>query len=526
MNLQEFGQTIKKKYPQYNNIEDVDLAKKIIEKYPQYQSKITKKEENDKGFWEKFGDWGNSTAQKLTDTFISPFARELERPFVSGIRQFQGEDKRNKPMNTPFGDVSPYWAMSNKEAVGGITELGLSVLPIEKLLSPVWKGTKNLGKKMLFEGGEVLTGVESKRLDDWFRLAKDDPKRLERTKELVNLNPDNPYLPMAEKISGKIGGVKEEARTMFSEAVENVRKDSPDRVFNISKKMPELNETLNKYRLKVDRVKDGGAFTKNIKVNPSVRNSAYTPKDIQMVDDLVQRMNLEDMNVDELLEFEEGVKRFFDYASKNENKRLMSLGYELIEESSKYIDEVFPEVAEANKKYRDYYDLMKKTGNKLMDSEGNIKQGAEGFLGNSVNFNKGATRKDLVEASKKLGIDIVDDVENIRNYKQLTEKIPNTTKSRVSAIFRGVISSEAFRVGAGAGAYFNPVVGVPALIANVLASPTRYRNLIEIIADTSNKVPLTEQLKKLNPTETRLIQNVIKSMSKDNTTNEAQEEKL
>jgi len=41
MNLQELGQTIKQKYPQYNNIDDTVLANKILEKYPEYQSKIT-----------------------------------------------------------------------------------------------------------------------------------------------------------------------------------------------------------------------------------------------------------------------------------------------------------------------------------------------------------------------------------------------------------------------------------------------------------------------------------------------------
>jgi hypothetical protein len=39
--LEQFGQTIKTKYPQYNNMSDVDVANATIKKYPQYQSQIT-----------------------------------------------------------------------------------------------------------------------------------------------------------------------------------------------------------------------------------------------------------------------------------------------------------------------------------------------------------------------------------------------------------------------------------------------------------------------------------------------------
>lgn len=40
MTPQEFSKTIKAKYPQYKNVDDLELAKKIIEKYPVYSSKV------------------------------------------------------------------------------------------------------------------------------------------------------------------------------------------------------------------------------------------------------------------------------------------------------------------------------------------------------------------------------------------------------------------------------------------------------------------------------------------------------
>lgn len=38
--IEEFGQSIKQKYPQYQNIDDKELGTKMLEKYPQYKSKV------------------------------------------------------------------------------------------------------------------------------------------------------------------------------------------------------------------------------------------------------------------------------------------------------------------------------------------------------------------------------------------------------------------------------------------------------------------------------------------------------
>ena len=40
MTLEQFGQKIKAKYPQYSSLSDTDVANKVIAKYPQYKSSI------------------------------------------------------------------------------------------------------------------------------------------------------------------------------------------------------------------------------------------------------------------------------------------------------------------------------------------------------------------------------------------------------------------------------------------------------------------------------------------------------
>src|SRR4051812_32769914 len=40
MSIEQFGATIKQKYPQYSSFSDADIGQKTLAKYPQYQDKI------------------------------------------------------------------------------------------------------------------------------------------------------------------------------------------------------------------------------------------------------------------------------------------------------------------------------------------------------------------------------------------------------------------------------------------------------------------------------------------------------
>ena len=40
MTIEQFGQSIKQKYPQYQDLSDAELGQKMLAKYPQYQDMI------------------------------------------------------------------------------------------------------------------------------------------------------------------------------------------------------------------------------------------------------------------------------------------------------------------------------------------------------------------------------------------------------------------------------------------------------------------------------------------------------
>ncbi len=61
MTIEEFGKSVKTKYPQYASYSDAELGQRMVEKYPVYQSQISPPEEQE-GFLSK--------AAKLTDTLF------------------------------------------------------------------------------------------------------------------------------------------------------------------------------------------------------------------------------------------------------------------------------------------------------------------------------------------------------------------------------------------------------------------------------------------------------------------------
>lgn len=123
------------------------------------------------GFLQKTKDFLNPATGKAlkfgVETFISPLAREVQRPFVSAVRGVQGLVPGGKtgqePVRTPFGEVKPIASLTPGEAVGGAVEVGLTVTPVEKLLKPIAKffgGTiKRLGGAVTGKGLEVIDEI-------------------------------------------------------------------------------------------------------------------------------------------------------------------------------------------------------------------------------------------------------------------------------------------------------------------------------------------------------------------------------
>jgi hypothetical protein len=137
------------------------------------------------------------------------------------------------------------------------------------------------------------------------------------------------------------------------------------------------------------------------------------------------------------------------------------------------------DLQDAYKSLSDYHNLYDDFGKRIINSDGTVKEGAESFLSNSANMNKGEIRNIINNASQKLGIDINDAVTVIKNAMK-TESLFPDTGSRTKDVVRSLLVGG---VGVGAG---GPVGGVallaassPKLISRVIQSSGKFFTQID-----------------------------------------------
>lgn len=177
MDYKEFSQKIKQKYPEYNEIEDLDLAKKVIAKYPEYsditfdteQEQPKKTEGNFIGAMQKgltFGTaplisgYGESVGTSLYNILHGkPILEDTGKAFKRGTKEFktaQEEYEKEKPIPAIAGEI-----------IGGLpyASLGAGL----KGLTALQKITKGAKGGALLGGtyglGEGVSGGKEKTVD-------------------------------------------------------------------------------------------------------------------------------------------------------------------------------------------------------------------------------------------------------------------------------------------------------------------------------------------------------------------------
>lgn len=164
MNIAEFGQTIKKKYPQYNDLSDEEIGSKMLEKYPQYKDMVTVapviQQSKEPSTLEKVVNYAapkTLEAAKVITQIPQAWRKNVEElkqngPFAAPSPELRklyggtGVETGNRFLNA----ASDAWKMTQTSSRAG-TELGslaslVKSIPsgIKNLLHPL----KNTGKKL------------------------------------------------------------------------------------------------------------------------------------------------------------------------------------------------------------------------------------------------------------------------------------------------------------------------------------------------------------------------------------------
>lgn len=142
MTPQDFSAKIKQKYPEYKDVDDLELAQKIVAKYPQYQSQVTFQPTpvpEQKGFLEKTGEiadtlFGGGTIGSAIGTQIAKgnLGQTVQKAVIG--RDLSPEEEALVE-NGPTG----------KQIVGDVLRVGANFIPVGKLATGATAGLSALG---------------------------------------------------------------------------------------------------------------------------------------------------------------------------------------------------------------------------------------------------------------------------------------------------------------------------------------------------------------------------------------------
>ena len=479
-----------------------------------------------KGFWESASNVAEKGLQTASDLTINPIGKAMAQPFVSayqGVKAAVTGKAEPESVNTPWGKVksSPTAGDLGWEALDIA-----SLVPAEKLFVGAAKAAKKTGEvvgKVLGKAGtktgEIMTGVPRANISSWYKLAKEAPEKVASTIEHVKANPTEPMKSLVTNVADKIKGMREEGKALWKTGKEVFKKENPEAVFDVSSNLMDARKAIQESDLGLDIVNlknKSGKFSGDFSIRTRGKSVPGKPGEAEfetlssnakkvLKETLVKLGRAKDISIDEV----DNLSNFFNKQYGKLDYKKDAFGIKALnvikKQTEDKIQTVLPDaLKQARQKYRDYYEVKDLLGKNIIDRNGNVKDGAERFMNTIMNANKGVIRDNATKAAEKLGIDVVEEANNIKLAKSLLEQVPNTTRSRTTAIVRGIMTMS--------GLSGNVPVFAGATLLNTVSNPNTFRNLIEITAGASKKLPVSEALKKLSKEEMVAIQQIIKGI--------------
>lgn len=180
--IQEFAQSIKQKYPQYQHVDDKELAIKMLEKYPEYRGKVFDTDPNSQlnltpqekpeGMWEAIKQGGRNIVEGIKDTG-NKLSEVVNAPLQSNS---SGEAAANQFVKTvkagttiAKGIVSPIFeaGVSTPMRVAGEGIQDVTGIDINEAVSQ--------GMQKLVQRG-MNTDVAKKTMEGWKQLNDTNPQ--------------------------------------------------------------------------------------------------------------------------------------------------------------------------------------------------------------------------------------------------------------------------------------------------------------------------------------------------------------
>lgn len=265
--------------------------------------------------------------------------------------------------------------------------------------------------------------------------------KIEKAIATIADNPTQPFLGVTQNIATGIRTADERATSKLVTAMEDFKIKNPGKTFDVQTKIPEFADAVKPFRssgLIVEPSREAGKITGYQLAKTA--QSPFTDKEIVNLNNLFSKIRASKaVNVDDLLALRKSFSSAYDAVPLGVNGTptvYHAAVMALKDRAETLIHNILPDqLKAANTEFASMEKMKSAFGNRIIDSQGNLKQGAEQFISNLGNLNKGEIRRILGEHAARLGINIEDEIRIIKDAQKLSHFF-TPTGSRTQDVLR------------------------------------------------------------------------------------------
>lgn len=318
-------------------------------------------------------------------------------------------------------------------------------------------------------------------------LAKNHPEAMKQAIEHVTENQQQPFYSLANTLGNRLKTAWDDAGKAYEAGVQQLGQTLGTKGYNVSRRLDDLAEPLRKSNLGLTITKKQAnaapMAVNRVKVlsNPQ---TPFTTREIGVLDDLVNTVHQSrNISLNDVIDLSRKFARAYDAVPLSNDGKATPFHVLVLKLQDKFdeiLGDTIPELKPVNEAYRVVRDVWKDFGPQLVDADGAVKQGAESFLQNLGNRNKGAARRNLKALEALTGVPIEDNVMLLRSAERLNNLFP-ATGSRTQDVIRALgISGAGFAAGGGLGSILAAAASSPSLAGKVAMLLGKYGKKIRV----------------------------------------------
>jgi hypothetical protein len=283
----------------------------------------------------------------------------------------------------------------------------------------------------------IATGVPK----EVFQGIKENPDAYAVALQHVTENPKQPFLQLADTIKNRMVDTMGKAQQAYKQGADALAQKFTGKTFNLNPGLKSLFNTLNNdFHIAVKPSTSGNYAYEAVK-------TAQTPlsnKDLGVIDDLIhsvaqsKKVDLKTA-VDLRQKFDE-VYNNLPLSASGEKTKLHAVVQSMSNKVDEIVNKAIPELKPINQNFSQVKNIFDTFKTKFVDSNGQLKQGAEQFLSNLQNLNKGAQQQSIATLERLTGVPILDNIELLKNAQKLQGLIAptgNRTRDILNALLIG-----------------------------------------------------------------------------------------